>query len=216
MQAVHLAIATIPLAIYLILIGALRLRRRPLVTSGWRDLLTLAIACSGLVVIGPMQLFFPTRAAAIWQSWVWLPLFMLYVLLVLLILMASKPRLIAYGLDDSQFREMLLRVARQVDPAAHWAGNVLNLPTISMQLAQEATGTPRICQVQHMGPIRNIDAWIQLERQAVRAAQQMTCRRSAAGWSLVICGCLLLAFALLPLLNDPRAALTQLRELINR
>ncbi|RMF38028.1 MAG: hypothetical protein D6753_16435 [Planctomycetota bacterium] len=216
MQAIHLAIATIPIAIYLILMGALRLRGRPLVTSGWRDLLTLAIACSGLVLIGPMQLFFPTHAAARLNGWVWVPLILLYVLGVLLVLLASKPRLIAYGLDEPQFRELFLQAARSVDPNAVWQGDVAILPGAGLQVAMEPTGTSRVYQVVHVGALRNLQDWIRLERAFVQAASRVTCPPSMAGWPFVLGGGLLLAISMLPLLSDPTAALAQLRDFLAR
>ncbi len=216
MQAIHLAIATIPIAIYLVLMGALRLRGRPLVTSGWRDLLTLGIACSGLVLIGPMQLFFPTHAAARMNGWVWLPLIMLYVLGLLLVLLASKPRLIAYGLDEPQFRQLFIRAARTLDPDAAWHGDVAILPNSGLQLALEPTGTTRVYQVVHVGTLRNLQDWIRLERAVVQAAARVTCPPSLAGWPFVIGGGLLLAISMLPLLADPGAALAQLRDFLAR
>ena len=108
MPSVHMAIAVIPIALYFMLVGGLRLRNRPLVTTGWRDTLTLGIAASGLVAIGPMQLFFPTQAAARWHAWVWLALFALYALGLMMLLLSCKPRLVAYGMDEQQFIDTLL------------------------------------------------------------------------------------------------------------
>ena len=99
MPALHFAIAAIPVAIYFILVGALRLRRHPLVTTGWRDTLTLGIAASGFVAIGPMQLFFPNQAASRWHAWVWLALFVLYLLGLMMLLLIAKPPLVVYGMD---------------------------------------------------------------------------------------------------------------------
>ena len=63
MNPLNLCIMLGPVGIYLILIGSLNLGRRPFLTTGARDLLALAIAISGFVLIGPVQLFMPQPAA---------------------------------------------------------------------------------------------------------------------------------------------------------
>jgi hypothetical protein len=216
MSLVHFAIATVPIALYLVLIGGFRLRKRPLITTGWRDTLTLGIAASGLMAIGPMQLFFPIQAAARWHSWVWLALFALYVLGLTLVLLSSKPRLIAYGLDESQFRHTLAMAAEKIDPGSAWNGNVLTLPASGIQLAVEPSGAARIHQVVHVGLLNNLQDWLLLEKSFVRAGSQVTCPRSPAGWPLVLSGGLLLVTALAPMLSDPVNSLAQLREFLNR
>lgn len=214
MPAVHFAIAAIPIAVYFILIGALRLRTRPLVTSGWRDTLTLGIAASGLIALGPMQLFFPAQAAARWHAWVWLALFALYALGLMMLLLSCKPRLIAYGMDDNQFADSLLRAAQEVDAQAHWTSDVLSLPNALLQLAVEPSGTARVHQVVLVGMLRNLSSWLELERAFVRCANQTTCPRSNAGWPFTIIGLFLLSWAIIPLVSDPNQALAQLKDFL--
>lgn len=214
MPAVHFAIAVIPVAVYLFLIGVLRLRTRPLVTTGWRDTLTLGIAASGLIALGPMQLFFPAQAAARWHAWVWLALFALYALGLMMLLLSCKPRLIAYGMDDTQFTESLLRAAQEVDEQAYWSGDVLSLPSALIQLAIEPSGSARVHQVVLVGMLRNLTKWLELERAFVRSGSQTTCPRSNAGWPFTLIGLLLLAWAIIPLVSDPNQALAQLRDFL--
>lgn len=216
MASVHIAIAAIPIAIYLIMVGGLRLRTRPLVTTGWRDTLALGIAAGGLVAIGPMQLFFPTQAAIRWQGWVWLALLVLYLLGLIMILLSCRPRLIAYGMDESLFRQTLQDAAQSVDPSAHWNGDVLSLPTCGIQLANDPTGTSRVHQVVHVGLLNNLQDWLKLEREFVRAGAATKCPPSAAGWAFVLAGLLLLAFSLTPMLADPNDALAQLKRFLSR
>lgn len=216
MSPIHFAIAAIPVAVYFIMIGALRLRRRPLVTSGWRDTLTLGIAAIGLVAIGPMQLFFPVQAAEQMHGWVWLALSVLYLLGLLLILLSGKPRLIAYGMDTYQFRAALLGAAREIDPESNWQAEVLTMPTSGIQLAVEPSGASRIQQVVHVGLLHNFHDWLRLERGFVKQGSGVTCSRSAAGWPFLIAGSLLLTFAILPMISNPASAVAQLREFLNR
>ena len=216
MSLIHFAIAAVPVAVYLILIGGFRLRKRPLITTGWRDTLTLAIAASGLVAIGPMQLFFPAQAASRWHSWVWLALFALYVLGVTLILLSCKPRLIAYGMDASQFRHTLAQAAQQIDPGTAWNADVLSLPNCDIQLALDPSGSTRVQQVVHVGFLNNLQDWLRLEKAFVKSGAEVVCPRSVAGWPLIISGSILLLVAVIPLLSDPADSLAQLREFLDR
>ena len=213
---VQYAVAIIPVAIYFILIGVLRLRTRPMVTSGWRDTLTLGIASAGLVAVGPMQLFTPPQAVERWHSWVWVALLCLYVLGLTLILLNGKPRLIAYGLDHLQFREVLYQSAKLVDDQAHWSADVLSMPLSGMQLALEGTGSSRVQQATHVGMLQNLEHWMKLEHEFVRLGGQTTCPRSIAGWPLLIVGSGLLLSSIIPLIRDPAAALAQLQNFLDR
>ncbi len=211
------SLAGTPIAIYLFLIGSLDLRRRPLVTSGWRDTLTLGIACSGLAAIGPMQLFFPTSAASLWPGWVWLLLFGLYFLSLILVLLWSKPRLIVYGMSPAQFRDSLLDAARVVDAGAEWNGQVLTLPQAGIQLAAEASTTRRVHVVALVGVLQNVKDWLALERALVNAARQIEGSRSAlSGGLFILAGLSLLLIAITPVLMHPELARVELQKFLLR
>ena len=64
MDPLHFCIGVAPLAVYLLLIGLLNLSNKPFVTTGARDAAALGIGVSGLVIAGPMELFFPEGAAS--------------------------------------------------------------------------------------------------------------------------------------------------------
>jgi hypothetical protein len=216
MSALHFAIAFIPVAIYFLMIGGLRLRTRPLITTGWRDTLALGIAAMGLVAVGPMNLFFPVRAAEAMQGWVWFALLTLYFLGLLLVLLSSKPRLIAYGLTEIQFRDSMLEAAREVDESAIWEGDVLTLPAEGIQLAVEPSGSTKVQQVVHVGLLHNLQGWLQLERAFVKSGARVRCDRSVAGWPFVLAGALLLTYAIGPVISNPNNAFAQLKEFLSR
>ena len=58
----RLAIALVPVAAYVLLLGLVNLRRRPFLTSGGSDLTALGVALSGLMFVGPLELFRPEAA----------------------------------------------------------------------------------------------------------------------------------------------------------
>ena len=123
-----------PVAIYLCLLGTIGLSRRPLLVSGVRDAATLALALSGLVVIGPMELFFPFAAAGRFGSHVWLLLLSLYVMCVILWLLMLRPRLVIYNISADKLRPILAEAVNSLDAEARWAGESLALPALGVQL----------------------------------------------------------------------------------
>ena len=65
MASAHICIAFGPLAVYLLLMGLINALRRPFITTGARDLFSLSIALSGLVMVGPVNLFVPASALSV-------------------------------------------------------------------------------------------------------------------------------------------------------
>jgi hypothetical protein len=97
MDPLHVCIALGPLAMYLLVLGAVNLSRRPVVASGGRDALALALAISGFVAAGPMELFLPEMVAAWWGGWVWALMLTGYLLVVLFIVLMMRPRIVIYN-----------------------------------------------------------------------------------------------------------------------
>jgi hypothetical protein len=132
-------VALLPLAAYLTLFGAIRLSGRPLATSGGRDIFAVAVAISGLFIVGPAELFFPSAAGAAFGPTIWPVLVFLYFLLVTLVILSARPRLIVYGLGPASLTEPLLLAAKTIDPTAtcdHQAGQI-ELPTVGIHLRIE-------------------------------------------------------------------------------
>ena len=134
MDPFRLCLALGPVAMYLLLLGAVNLSRRSLLVSGVRDAAALALAVSGLVVIGPMELFFPFESAVKLGSYVWLLLLALYVMCVVLWLLLLRPRLVIYNISADKLRPILADVVGQFDGDARWAGDSLAIPGLGVQL----------------------------------------------------------------------------------
>src|SRR3954452_11451184 len=92
----RLAIALVPLAAYVLLLGLLNLRRRPFLTSGGCDMAALGLALSGLIFIGPLELFRPEAATRSFGNYIWLFLIIFYWLWLLLVVLLTRPRLVGY------------------------------------------------------------------------------------------------------------------------
>ena len=128
MDPFRLCLAVGPVAVYFLLLGAINLSRRPLLVSGVRDAASLALAVSGLIIIGPMALFFPYAAEARFGPHIWLMLLALYALIVVLWLLLLRPRLVIYNISADKLRPILAEVVNRLDAEARWAGDGL-LPT---------------------------------------------------------------------------------------
>ena len=215
MNSVQLAIAAVPVAIYLLLIGSLRLRKRPLITSGWRDTLRGNRLC-GIGGHRPHAVVLSHQAAARWLGWVWLLMFGLYFLTLFMLIVWSKPRLIVYGLSTPQFRDQLLQSARAIDDQAFWQDEVLTLPQAGIQLAMEPSVLRNVHQVAAVGLLRNLADWVRLEKEFVRRGRQTACAPARSGWLLVLAGLLLLTVTIAPLLQHPEAAYAELQRFLLR
>jgi hypothetical protein len=169
MNPLHLTIALTPVSIYLLLLGIINLRTRPLLLTGTRDTLALALAVSGFVVAGPMELFLPEAIASILGGWVWLPLIALYVLGVTLLVLMLRPRLVIYNISWDQLQPGLRRVVSQLDADARWAGEGLVMPNSGVQLHVDYHAGLRNVQLNSLGASQNVAGWRRLEQALSKA-----------------------------------------------
>ena len=121
----RLAIALVPVAAYVLLLGLVNLRRRPFLTSGGSDLTALGVALSGLMFVGPLELFRPEAATRSFGNYIWLFLLLFYWLWLVLVVLLSRPRLVIYNISAEELHPVLAEAAARLDPAARWAGNQL-------------------------------------------------------------------------------------------
>ena len=106
MDPVHLVLAFAPLGLYLIGLGVVHWRRRPLVLTGSADVSLLAFAVVGLVIVGPMEFLLPA-ALPLPGKYVWLMLLLCYSLLVTLWNLLARPRLIVLNVAADRLRPIL-------------------------------------------------------------------------------------------------------------
>ena len=179
MDPLHFCIALGPLAIYAFVLGFRNLSGRPFLTTGSRDFVTLGLAMIGLVIAGPMELFYPevarewySRLMLPWHSklaaptenqWfgviVWLLLIALYILTILWIALSGRPRLVLYNLGRTQLQSILDRLVPQLDPNAQWTGDAVRLPELGIHLSVELYGIMRCVQLVSVGHRQNLRGW---------------------------------------------------------
>jgi len=134
LDPLRFTIALGPLALYFLVLGRINLRPQSTVISGTRDAAALAIAVSGLFVIGPIELFLPSTAADNFGPLAWLMICILYGLIALLSILGQRPRLVIYNIDPAEFRQSFAALCQRLDPAVRRAGDNVELPARGLEL----------------------------------------------------------------------------------
>ena len=163
MDPLHFCIAVVPLAVYLLMIGYLNFGGKPFVTTGARDAAALGIGLVGLIVSGPMLLFFPESAASHFGNWVWPMLLAFYFLFVSMFVLLMKPRIVIYNITSEQLRPILTSVAMDLDPKSRWAGDSLLIPARKVHLHMEPANWLKNVQLTSGGNHQSFEGWRQLE-----------------------------------------------------
>jgi hypothetical protein len=183
----RLAIAVVPVAAYVLLLGLVNLQRRPFLTSGGADLTALGIAFSGLVFVGPMELFRPEAATRSFGNYIWLFLLLFYWLWLLLAVLLSRPRLVIYNINAEELHPVLAEIAARLDSGARWAGNQLSLPRLGLQLHLDSLDMMRNVSLVSSGGRQNLDGWRRLASELGASLRSVKVRRNprAVGFLLI-------------------------------
>jgi len=213
MEPFHMCLALGPAAVYLLLLGALNLCRRPFLVSGARDAAALGLAVSGFVIVGPMELFFPSAAAMRFGAFIWVLLLALYALGLVLLLLWLRPRLIIYNISADQLRPILADLVDQLDPQARWAGDSLALPGLGVQLHVEDLSWMRNVSLVSAGGSQNHFGWRRLERALSAELVSVEVSRNPRGASLAGAGLLIVVGMIGVVARDPEAVARPLLEI---
>ena len=210
----RLAIALVPVASYLLLIGLLNIRRRPFLTTGGGDLAALGAALSGLVLVGPIELFRPEAASVEFGGYVWLFLLVFYWLWVWLTVLLARPRLIIYNISGEELRPLLAEAARAIDAQSRWAGDSLSLPTLGVQLHVETSHTMRNASLVAAGAKQNLAGWRMLAAQLHKRTHDLRVARNPRALSILLLACLLLVVSIWQMLADPQQVAQAMQEML--
>ena len=213
MDSFRLCLALGPVAIYLLLLGAVNLSRRPLLVSGVRDAATLALAVSGLIIIGPMELSIPIGGVVQLGPYLWILLLALYALGVVLALLLLRPRLVIYNLSVDKLRPVLAEVVDQLDPDARWAGDSLALPGLGVQLYIDNFPLLRSASLISAGGTQSHAGWRRLEIALGGALAREEVARHRRGLILLIGGMLLMAAIVFAIAQQPQTVAQSLVEI---
>ncbi len=199
----RLAIAVVPVVAYLLLLGLLNLRRRPLLTTGGSDLTALGAALSGVMFIGPLELFRPAAATTEFGNYIWVFMLVFYWLCLLLVVLVARPRLVVYNVGVEEFHPVLAEVASRLDPEARWAGNNLTLPRLGVHLHLDSFDLLRNVSLASSGSRQDLDGWRRLARELSAALQPVRVKPNPRAIGLLVVATLLLATSLTQMLSHP-------------
>ncbi len=194
--------------------GAISLSRRPVLVSGVRDAATLALAVSGLVVIGPMELFFPFAAAAKFGPHVWLLLLALYAMCVILWLLVLRPRLVIYNVSADKLRPILADAVNSLDAEARWAGESLALPGLGVQLYVDGFAALRGASLIAAGGRQSQAGWRRLEAALGAALSREEVARNPRGLVLLLAGLLCISAIVWTIAQNPQAVARSLLDVV--
>ena len=215
MDTFSACVALGPLAIYLLFLGTINLRRRPLVVSGTRETLSLGLALSGLAIVGPMQLFMPQEAATRFGPYVWMLLVCFYVLCLTLAIMLSRPRLVVYNISLIQLQPMLEETARRLDAQATWAGKSLSMPSARVHLQLEDFSPLANVSLVATGDDQSISNWRRLAAALRGRLAEVPLATQPHGFWLTVWGLAILAALAFWVAEDPQTVARGLDRLLN-
>lgn len=206
-------VAVTPLALYLLVIGAMHLGRRPRLVGGMRDTLALMLAVSGLLAVGPLELFLPEHAATRFGALAWLLMMGLYVLVTVLALTGQRPQWVLYHLAPEQAFAALESACRAVDDQYVAAGNTLYLPQSDTEL-RIAAGRIWRATVVSAARSPSLTVWRQLESNLARSLREIESRPTWIGPMLVVAALALWLAAGWRAVDNPLAFARACREML--
>lgn len=186
----RLALGLMPLGLYLMVMGLLALRDRPTILTTGQETLLIGFALSGFVMIGPIELFFPTGAYAALGSWVWLLLVALYCLVVLLIALQRAPGWTIVGMDTDEFRTFFENALQEGSVDCKWMGNQLQIDKWDVRaIVEPSRGFPKTTCLSPCGRVRNMLGWYQIEKLAAisKAFEQLNAGRPLGMIPTAVC-----------------------------
>lgn len=211
----RLAIAFVPLVAYCLVLAILNARRRPFLTTGGADLAALGVALTGLVLVGPIELFRPEDATTEFGSYVLIFLLALYWLGLWLTILLSRPRLIVYNISGEELRPVLAETARTIDPNARWAGDSLALPTLGIQLHLETFDFMRHVTMVASGSNQNLSGWRVLAGELNSRLQLLRVDSNPRALGMVLFAMLLMSLTLTHLLTHPQLVAQSMEEIFS-
>jgi hypothetical protein len=214
MDPFRLCLALGPVAVYVLLLGAINLSRRPFMVTGTRDAAALGLAVAGFVVVGPIELFFPNAAAIRFGPYVWLLLSAFYAMCLVLVLLLLRPRLIIYNIPADRLRPILADLAGKLDPDARWAGESLSMPTLGVQLHVDNLGAMRNISLASIGSKQNHAGWRRLETAMGDALSREDVARNPRGISLLSAAVLISIALVMAIAQDPNAVAQSLFDML--
>ncbi len=197
MDYVRYAIALGPIGLYWVLIGYLYQRSHPMLINAAQDTLLFGLGVVGLMVVGPMELFFPNAAYSLLGGWTWFFLLCLYAFVVLFISLNRGPQWTLYGSNAEGLRGILNRVLEEQNIAHSWEDSILVVPELGIRaIVEPANATDRAAQLTRCGRSQDIVGWYRLEKLVTEKLQSAPSNRGGMTWIVMGIGMILGSLAM--------------------
>ncbi len=177
-DSIPLGAAFFPLGVYLVALGWVHLRGRPFAIAGVWDGILLGASLLGLVMVGPIALVRPVVGASAWS---WPILLLVFILVVALCVLVSRPRLVVYNISVEQLRPLVAEAAAALDPQARWAGETVALPARGLQVHLDGDGVLRTVSLIGIGRRSAYEAWSEFSRRVRQASRRLRVKPSPWG-----------------------------------
>jgi len=211
----RLSLALGPVAIYLLLLGTINLSRRPLLVSGGRDAAALALAITGMLIVGPFELFLPQASVMRYGPYAWVMVLTFYGLSVAMGILLLHPRLVIYNISADKLRPILAEVVARLDGDARWAGDSLVLPNLGVQLSIDNFRMMRNVSLKSVGGNQDLHGWRRLEQGLIAALNQEEMSRNPRGVILFFAGLVILAGLVTVIARQPQAITQAIFDLVD-
>ncbi len=207
-------LALLPLVAYLLVFSLVRLSGKALVTTGGRDIAALAMGISGLLAVGPAELFFPTAAATMFGPVVWMALGAFYGLSVSLIALSSPPRVVVYGRTAEELYEPLLAAARSIDAETTGDDRLLqlNLPGSGVHLRIDGHRGIDYVQVVAFEPNVSLRFWNKLLAATRKQVQRQTAPLPRRGFAMLFVAAVLSGILVMQSFNNQELLVEGFRD----
>jgi len=213
-DGLRLCVALGPLALYLLVLGAVNLSRRPLMISGARDNAALGIGVSGMLLVGPIELLHPQTAVNELGWYIWVLSISVYALALSLVVLLSHPRLTIYNISLEEFRPLLAEVIDSLDSEHRWAGSSLSLPKLSVQLHVDCNQLMRNVSLVAVGDQQSYAGWRHLESALARRLAPARVAPNVWGLTLALSAVLLIAAMSLQITRHGGEMAAALRDML--
>ncbi len=214
MDPIRLAIALVPLALYLVWLAAIHFRARPTIWTGSADNAFLASGLVGLVLVGPMDSLMP-YSSPLPGYYLWLLMLLLYSLGVTMWNLVARPRLVIFHTTAEQVRAALEQVAARTEPEAAIAGNSFLLPQAGVHFHLDCYAPLGTVSLVALGDQQSYSGWRRLRSELAQSLESTDAPRTAHGYILAAMAIVMLIGGLAPLRRvDYQTAQKTMREML--
>lgn len=179
-------VALLPLALYLLVVGTVNSRRRPLLTTGTYDLTALAFGLSGLVLVGPLQWILKSLQWMLIAPTAPILLIGIFVSGTAVLILSQPRRLVIYNFSVESLRETLWEMLKAVDPEAKIAGSRVMLPCLGLEIRIEAFPAFRNVSIIATSELVNEESWKVFRQQLGNQLAQVEASPGLLGQSFVL------------------------------